>query len=145
MNVEVVRLVFAVLVGGGGVYGLRWVFTLRETRRSIGAGASAEEANAAATMSDVHMRWVIEARDEAKEAKAEAATARRESAEVRGMLDGERDVTDRLRRENGALHAEIAELRRHVDRLTRLIQAAGLDLPISLDPRQGGSFDDPTH
>lgn len=137
---EAVRVVFVGLVGASGG-GLGWLLlTYRAQRRRIDAGASSDEANAASTLSGAALDMVKDAREEAK-------AARLEVAELRGLLTAERDTSDALRRENTVLRGDLADLRhdmteqgRHVDRLVRLIQAAGIELPSELDPRRGGSL-----
>lgn len=134
---EVLRALFIALVAGGGG-GLGWLLvTYRSQRRRIDAGASSDEANAASTLSGAALAMVREAREE-------GAAARREVAEVRGQLKTSREVEDRLRQENSDLREQLREVQRHVDRLVRLIQAAGIDLPAELDPRRGGDLDKET-
>lgn len=143
MIADAVRLLFVGLVGASGG-GLLWLLlTYRTQRRRIDAGASSDEANAASTLSGAALAMVREAREE-------AAAARREVADVRGQLTAARAVEDGLRTDNNGCREQIADLRhqlaeqgRHVDRLVRLIQAAGIELPAELDPRRGGSLGGP--
>jgi hypothetical protein len=130
---ELVKALFIALVAGGGS-GLAWLLvTYRSQRRRIDAGAQSDEANAASKLSGAALDMV-------REARAEASAARREVAELRGMLTAERQVVDELRHENTSLRTMLAEQGRHVDRLVRLIQAAGIELPSELDPRRGGTL-----
>lgn len=130
MSAELIRALYTVLLGIGGGGGLFLLLTYGPQRRKINAGASSDEASAASVLSGAALDMVREAREEAAGAKAEAVEARKETAAVR--------------RELGAAHDEIQDLKRHVDRLVRLIQAAGIDLPASLDPRRGGRLEGET-
>lgn len=130
---ELAKAAFLALLGSGGAGLVYLVLTLRPQRRKIDAGASSDEANAASTLSGAALEMV-------REARAESRAARLETAECRGQITAERAISDQLRRDNADMHESLTELRRHVDRLVRLIQAAGIELPAELDPRQGGSL-----
>jgi predicted RNase H-like nuclease (RuvC/YqgF family) len=134
---QAAQVVYLLLVAAGGGGFMALILTLRPQRRRINAGASSDEANAASVLSGAALDMV-------REARSEAEAARRETAEVRGLLTAERESHDQTRRDARALSRKVDDLERHVDRLTRLISAAGIDLPPNLDPRQGGHFDKET-
>ena len=62
-------------------------------------------------------------------------------AQLRGELEAEQSAHSEAGRQNSRLLARVADLERTVERMSRLLASAGLELPPSLDPRLGGDLD----
>lgn len=138
----------------GGIGGLLvYLLTLPQRRRKIDAGATVEEATAASTLSGEALRWVDEARTEARQARADAvaaqtqaAAARRDSLAVeerfRALLEIERNRVDDLERRERDLEDVIRDLGGTVPKSRRAydVRPAGTrSVGAASDPPQTGA------
>jgi len=100
------------LITSSGIFAL---FTLRQSRRKLGAEADKAGVDATAVLTGEAMEMVREVRDQAKEARQQAMEARQEAAEARRQY---LETSHRM---------EACE--RHVKRLEHMIQNLGGDPP----------------
>jgi septal ring factor EnvC (AmiA/AmiB activator) len=61
---------------------------------------------------------------------------------LRAELEAEERAHDATKQENTTLRQRLADVEQTVERMSRLLSAASIELPPSLDPRQGGNLDD---
>lgn len=99
----------------GGIGGLLvYLLTLPQRRRKISAGATIDEATAASTLSGEALRWVEEARTEARQARTDAIAARDDAVGIevrlRRELEIERGRVDDLERRERDLEDVIRQL-----------------------------------